>query len=417
MHVFHYENTDFFVEGVSLAAIADAVGTPFYVYSQKHLTEQLNAVEDALSSVPHLTCLALKANNNPEVLRLFMQLGAGADVVSRGELNFALRAGISPEKVVFAGVGKRDDEMAFALEKGILAFNVESEQELDALNAVAQKLGKQAPVNIRVNPDIDPQSHPYISTGMAKNKFGIAIEKAPAVFKKAANLPGIRLLGVHSHIGSQILSVAPFVEMARSLRKLVLELRAEGITLSVIDVGGGLGVDYIQVIDDPPLETLDVKVPPTPAELFGAVLPELSDLNCRLIFEPGRFLTANAGALVTRVLFRKETSLKKFVIVDAGMNDLIRPSLYQAYHRIVPVQKAIETELEKVDVVGPICESGDFFAKDRLLNPVKRGDLLAILSAGAYGYTLSSNYNGRPRVPEVLVEGTEFRVVREREEL
>ncbi len=416
MQVFHYEDSEFFVEGVSLAEIAEAVGTPFYVYSQRHLTDQLNAVEEALGDRPHLTCFALKANNNPEVLRLFMQLGAGADVVSRGELGLALNAGIPPEKIVFAGVGKRDDEMAFALEKGILAFNVESEEELEALNAVALELGKQAPVNIRVNPNIDPQSHPYISTGMAKNKFGIAIEKSLAVFKKAAVLPGIALRGVHSHIGSQILSVAPFVESARSLRQLVLDLRKEKIVLDQIDIGGGLGVDYLQVIDRPPLEPVEVKQPPTPAELFGAILPELSDLNCRIIFEPGRFLTANAGALVTRVLFRKETSLKKFVIVDAGMNDLIRPSLYQAYHRIVPVRRANDTP-EKVDVVGPICESGDFFAKDRLLEPVKRGDLLAILSAGAYGYTLSSNYNGRPRVPEVLVNNTEFQVVREREEL
>ena len=416
MHVFHYEKSEFFVEQVSLSEIAEAVGTPFYVYSQKHLTEQLNAVEEAFGAVPHLTCFALKANNNPEVLRLFRQLGAGADVVSRGELGYALNAGIPPEKIVFAGVGKRDDEMAFALEKEILAFNVESEQELDALNAVALSLGKQAPVNIRVNPDIDPQSHPYISTGMAKNKFGIALEKAFSVFKKAATLPGIRLLGVHAHIGSQILSIDPFVESARSLRKLVLNLQAEGIILSLIDIGGGLGVDYVQVIDEPPLEPGDVRQPPTPAELLGAVLPELSDLNCRIVFEPGRFLTANAGALVTRVLFRKETSLKKFVIVDAGMNDLIRPSLYQAYHRIVPVEKKAGKP-EKVDVVGPICESGDFFAKDRLLEPVARGDLLAVLSAGAYGYTLSSNYNGRPRVPEVLVDGAEFQVVREREKL
>ncbi len=412
---FYYKDDTLFAEDVPLTEIVSRVGTPVYVYSKRHFVERLKSVEKALEGQAHMVCFALKANNNPEVLKLFARQGAGADVVSAGELAMALAAGIPPEKIVFAGVGKRNDEIAFALEKNIRAFNVESEQELEVINEIAVQMQRKAPVNIRVNPDIDPKSHPYISTGMAKNKFGIAIGKSYAVFEKAAALPGIRLLGVHSHIGSQILSVDPFVESARSLRRLVTDLKQKGITLELIDIGGGLGVDYHQVIDEPLYESLETVLPPTPEELMKAILPHLSDLGCTLIFEPGRFLTANGGILVTRVLYRKETSLKKFAIVDAGMNDLIRPSLYQAYHRIVPVEKREKRDIISLDIVGPICESGDFFAKDRPLPEVHRGDLLAILSAGAYGYTLSSTYNARPRIPEVLVDGASFAVVRERE--
>ncbi|NOY76449.1 MAG: diaminopimelate decarboxylase [Calditrichaeota bacterium] len=415
MRDFYYKDNTLFAEDVPLTEIVSKVGTPVYVYSKRHFIERLRSVEKAFGGQEHLTCFALKANNNPEVLKLFAREGAGADVVSAGELAMALAAGIPPEKIVFAGVGKRNDEIAFALEKSIRAFNVESEQELEVINEIAGQVQRKAPVNIRVNPDIDPKSHPYISTGMAKNKFGIAIGKSYAVFEKAAALPNIRLLGVHSHIGSQILSVDPFVESARSLRKLVTDLKQAGIALTVIDMGGGLGVDYNRVIDEPLYEPREPAEPPTPADLMRAILPHLSDLGCTLIFEPGRFLTANGGVLLTRVLYRKETSLKKFAIVDAGMNDLIRPSLYQAYHRIVPVEKRPEREMMSLDIVGPICESGDFFAKDRPLPEVRRGDLLAILSAGAYGYTLSSTYNGRPRIPEVLVDGASFTVVRERE--
>ncbi len=412
---FYYKDNTLFAEDVPLTKIASRVGTPAYVYSKQHFIERFQSINKAFKNQPHMVCFALKANNNPEVLKLFARQGAGADVVSAGELAMALAAGIPPEKIVFAGVGKRDDEIAFALEKNILAFNVESEQELEVISDIAVRMQRKAPVNIRVNPDIDPKSHPYISTGMAKNKFGIALEKSYAVFEKAAALPGIRLLGVHSHIGSQILSVDPFVESARSLRRLVENLKKRGIVLEIIDIGGGLGVDYKQVIDEPPYESLEIVMPPTPGELMNVILPHLSDLGCKIIFEPGRFLTANGGILLTRVLYRKETSLKKFAIVDAGMNDLIRPSLYQAYHRIVPVEKRGNRDVISLDIVGPICESGDFFAKDRLIPEVRRGDLLAILSAGAYGYTLSSNYNGRPRIPEVLVDAASFKVVRGRE--
>ncbi len=412
---FYYKGELLFAEGVSLTEIASKTGTPVYVYSKQHFVNQFQSIQSAFGDQPHLVCFALKANNNPEVLKLFAEMGSGADVVSAGELAMALASGIPSDKIVFAGVGKRNDEIAFALEKNILAFNVESQQELEVINEIALQMEKKAPVNIRVNPDIDPQSHPYISTGMAKNKFGIAIQKSNVVFEKAAALPGINLLGVHSHIGSQILSIDPFVESARSLRRLVLDLQKKGISLRVIDIGGGLGVDYNQVIDEPSYESLEAMVPPTPNELMNAVMPELNDLGCKIIFEPGRFLTANGGILLTKVLYRKETSLKKFAVVDSGMNDLIRPSLYNAYHRIVPVQKNPERKIVALDIVGPICESGDFFAKDRPLPEVRRDDLLAILSAGAYGYTLSSNYNGRPRLPEVLVDGTSFSVARERE--
>jgi len=412
---FYYKDDILFAEDVPLTEIVSKVGTPVYVYSKRHFIERLQSIEKAFENQAHMVCFALKANNNPEVLRLFAGQGSGADVVSAGELAMALTAGIPPEKIVFAGVGKRNDEIAFALEKNIRAFNVESEEELEIINEIAIHMKRKAPVNIRVNPDIDPKSHPYVSTGMAKNKFGIAMGKSYAVFEKAAALPGIRLLGVHSHIGSQILSVDPFEESARSLRRLVTDLRQKGILLKIIDIGGGLGVDYYQVIDEPPYEPLEAAVPPTPGELMNAVLPYLSDLGCTVIFEPGRFLTANGGILLTRVLYRKETSLKKFAIVDSGMNDLIRPSLYQAYHRIVPVEKRQKRDIISLNIVGPICESGDFFAKDRLLPEVHRGDLLAILSAGAYGYTLSSNYNARPRIPEVLVDGTSFAIIRERE--
>ena len=415
MNSFYYQGNRLFAEKVSLEYVASKVGTPAYVYSKAHFVDRFLKIEEAFGHQPHGVCLAMKANNNPAVLRLFAELGAGADVVSRGELTMALKAGMAPQKIVFAGVGKRDDEIAFALGKDILAFNVESEQELEVINRIALQMKRKAPVNIRVNPDINSRSHPYISTGMSKNKFGIAIGKSEKVFEKAAALPGIRLLGVHSHIGSQILSVNPFVESARSLRRLVLNLQKKGIRPELIDIGGGLGVDYIQVIDEPPYEAIEIEMPPTPKELMQNVLPVLGDLGCRIIFEPGRFLTANGGVLLTRVLYRKETEQKKFAIVDAGMNDLIRPSLYGAYHRIVPVQKNPAQKRTTLDVVGPICESGDFFAKDRPLPDIQRGDLLAVLSAGAYAYTLASVYNGRPRAPEVLVDAGSFSVVRARE--
>ncbi|MBI4716165.1 MAG: diaminopimelate decarboxylase [Nitrospirae bacterium] len=402
MHDFQTSNGEMTCEQVPVRKIAEAVGTPFYLYSEKTLRRHFKAVDTAFNGVPHRICYAVKANPNLSILRIFAQEGGGADVVSGGELFTALKAGISPEKIVFAGVGKMEDELAYALESGILMFNVESLQELETLDRIAGRLGKKAPVALRVNPDVDPLTHPYIATGLKKSKFGMEPGKALEAYQRAAALPNLEVVGIHKHIGSQITTVRPFVEALEKLLLLVRTLRESGIRIRHIEIGGGLGIPYAG------------ETPPHPRELGEAIVPMVADLGCNLILEPGRVLVGNAGILITRVLGVKTTPVKNFVIVDAGMNDLLRPSLYDAYHEILPVKEKTAGAIE-ADVVGPICESGDFLAKDRKLPEPAPGDLLAVMSAGAYGFAMASNYNSRPRAAEVLVSGDNFFVIRRRE--
>jgi diaminopimelate decarboxylase len=402
MNDFLHKRGRLYCEGVAIEEVAEAVGTPFYLYSQKTLIRQVTAYRKAFASVPHLVAYAMKANSNLAVLSLFAKAGSGADVVSEGELHRARAAGIDPKKIVFAGVGKTKAEMRAALQAGILMFNVESEQELVALDEVAKEVGIAAPVALRVNPDINPKTHPYISTGMKKSKFGIDISRAIEQYKLTGRLSHIRVVGIHSHIGSQLTQVKPFVDALKRVARLIDQLRAEGFTIENWDIGGGLGIVY------------DDETPPLPKALAEAILPLLVQSGCRIILEPGRSLVGNAGILVTRVIYTKEGAAKNFVVVDAGMNDLIRPSLYSAYHEIVPVVKRRRPE-QVVDVVGPVCESGDFLAQDRKMPKAEQDELLAVMSAGAYGFAMSSNYNARPRPPEVLVRGEKWTIIRQRE--
>jgi len=404
MSDFHYRRGQLYCEAVPLSAIAEAVGTPCYIYSHGLLKHHFLGYQHAFSAVPHLTAFAMKANSNLAILRLFSNLGGGADIVSEGELHRAQTAGIAPERIVFAGVGKTRGEMAAALRAGILMFNIESAQEMTTLDDVARDVGIQAPVALRVNPDINPRTHPYISTGLKQSKFGIEIAQAVVQYKLAARLRHIRVVGIHSHIGSQLTSIRPFVDALKRVSALIAKLRAEGLSIEQWDIGGGLGIPY------------GVEAPPQPAELAAAILPLLQKSGCRIILEPGRSLVGNAGILLTRVLYTKEGEAKNFVIADAGMNDLIRPSLYEAHHEILPVTKR-RRAVRTVDVVGPICESGDFLAQDRAMPEARAGELLAVMSAGAYGFSMASNYNARPRPPEILVNGATFDIVRRRETL
>jgi diaminopimelate decarboxylase len=402
MHHFHYREGRLFAEDIPLEEIAHDVGTPFYCYSCATLERHFHAFEEPLKGMPHLVCFSVKSNANLAVLRVFLNQGAGLDVVSGGELYRALKAGADPKKIVFAGVGKTGRELGEALEAGILLFNVESEQELRTLNQVAGQVGVRAPVALRVNPDIDPQTHPYISTGLRKNKFGIEIDQSVEVYRQAKALEHLDPVGVHFHIGSQILEVQPFVDTLNRVKGLVKKLREESMAIDYVDLGGGLGITY------------EKEVPPAPSEYAEALIRTLEGLDCTLVFEPGRVLVGNAGIMVARVLYIKRGLEKTFVVVDAGMNDCIRPSLYGAYQAVWPV---LQREGERVsgDVVGPICESGDFLARDRLLPPLEPGDLIAVMSAGAYCFTMASNYNSRPRPAEVLVKGADHWVVHERE--
>lgn len=402
MNFFQYRNDELHAEEVPIARIAAEVGTPCYLYSLATLRRHYRVFDEAFRAVPHVICYSMKANSNLAVVRAFACEGSGFDIVSGGELQRALRAGADPRKIVFSGVGKTREEMASALREGILAFNVESPEELDALDAVAASVGRKAPVALRVNPDVDPRTHPYISTGMKKNKFGIDIRAALDEYEHARRLPHVEVVGVDCHIGSQLTEVAPFADALARVRELVLELRRRGFVLHILDFGGGLGITYNE------------ETPPEPHEYAAAVLHGLGGLDLTLLLEPGRVLVGNAGILVTRVLYRKNAEAKKFVIVDAAMNDLIRPSLYGAYQQIEPVVRS-ERPTAVVDVVGPICESGDFLARDRELPEVGPGDLLAVRGAGAYGFAMASNYNTRPRAAEVLVDGERFSVVRQRE--
>jgi diaminopimelate decarboxylase len=394
---------ELYCEDVPVARLAREVGTPLYVYSRAALVNRFQAFAEAFAGVPHLVCFAMKANGNLATLRLFASLGGGADVVSGGELFRALKAEVPPARIVFAGVGKSRDEIAYALKSDILMFNVESVPELHLVNAVAGEMGARARVALRVNPNVDPKTHPYISTGLQQNKFGIDIGQAEEAFALTRSLRHVEVVGVHQHIGSQITEVEPFVDAIGRVAELMRGLRARGYGIRYLDIGGGLGITYHD------------ETPPIPREMAQAVLPIIRDLGCTVVMEPGRFLVGNAGILVTRVLYVKPTPAKNFVIVDAGMNDLARPSLYNAYHAIQPVRPRPRNGTMVADVVGPICESGDFLAKDRELPAAEPGDLLAVMSAGAYGFSMSSNYNARPRPAEVLVGGDRYAVIRNRE--
>jgi len=401
MDAFSVRDGQLFAEDVPLSAIAERFGTPTYVYSRAHLTRQYRAYADALAGVPHRVCFAVKANSNLAVLNVLARLGAGFDIVSRGELERVLAAGGDPSKVVFSGVGKTRDDMRRALQVGVHCFNVESEVELDRLQAVAAELGVRAPVSLRVNPDVDAQTHPYIATGLKENKFGIAIDAAEAVYARAAQQPNLNVIGVDCHIGSQLTSLEPFLDALDRLLALVDRLAERGIAIHHLDLGGGLGVRYRD------------ETPPEPAEYIRALRERLGDRPLALVFEPGRNIAANAGVLLTRVEYLKHTPDKDFAIVDAAMNDLIRPALYQAWMDVTPVV-ARDGEARTYDLVGPICETGDFLAKERSL-ALEEGDLLAVRSAGAYGFVMSSNYNTRGRAAEVLVDGSAAHLVRRRE--
>ncbi len=401
---FGYRGNEFYCEEVPIAKVAREIGTPCYVYSYRALIDGYRALDDAFAGLPHLICYGMKANSNLAILRIFLNEGGGLDIVSGGELYRALRAGAEPQKVVFAGVGKSDEEIEAALHADILLFNVESPQELQAIETVAAKLGKRARVALRVNPDVDPKTHPYISTGLRQSKFGIPIQDARRIYRDMRSLRNIDPLAVHAHIGSQITQVAPFLESVSKIALLVNALRNDGFDIRYLDIGGGLGIRYKD------------EGPPLPTEYAHTLQPILKELGCTVLLEPGRFLVGNAGILVTKVLYTKANEAKKFLIVDGAMNDLIRPSLYNAYHEIVPIARPSNGRSEvTLDVVGPICESGDFLAKERVLPWCQPGDLLAVQSAGAYGFVMASNYNSRPRAAEVLVKGDEFSIIRARE--
>ncbi len=402
MHDFKYIKSELYAEDVPVREIARKVGTPLYIYSQNTLLRHLKAYQDAFDDSSHIICYALKANSNPAVLRLLAKNGCGADVVSGGELHLARKAGIPAHKIVYAGVGKKEDEIVQALKARILMFNIESSDEMAAINEIAGRLNKKAPIALRVNPDIDPETHPYISTGLRESKFGIPIENALEHYKLARKLPHLEILGIHKHIGSQITSIQPFIDSFKKVLFLAQTLKSNGIEIRHLDMGGGLGIPYSN------------EHPPHPAELSRAVLPLLKGNNFNLILEPGRSIAGNAGIFVSTVLYLKKHPEKEFVIVDGGMNDLLRPSLYNAFHSVQPVKKN-KRRKSLADIVGPICESGDFLAKNRELNHLSRGDLIAVMSSGAYGFTMSSNYNSRPRAAEVMVKGKEFYVVRARE--
>ena len=408
MNHFVSKNGELFCEQVAVADIAREVGTPFYLYSKATLTRHFQAFDSAFAGIEHLTCFAVKACSNIGILNLFAGLGGGADIVSGGELYRALKAGVDSQRIIYSGVGKTEQELRYALESDILLFNVESGQELERLQQVAASIGVQAPVSFRVNPDVDPKTHAYISTGLAKNKFGIPINAALDLYVRAMAMKNIAVKGVSCHIGSQLTLISPFIESLRKVKGLVERLAAKGIAIEFIDLGGGVGITY------------DKEQPPHPQEYAAAIKEELQGVQATLILEPGRVIVGNAAILVTEVQYTKSNrgvdQVKKFVVVDAAMNDLARPSLYGAYHAIVPVHEK-GAEREVVDIVGPICETGDFLAKDRELPQVEQGDLLAVMSAGAYGFSMSSNYNSRPRVAEVLVDGGSYALIRQRETL
>ncbi len=402
MDYFDYRNGRLYGEDVELASLAGKYGTPCYVYSRATIERHWRAFDNALSGQQHLVCYAVKANSNLAVLNLMVRLGSGFDIVSVGELERVLKAGGDPAKVVFSGVAKRDDEMRRALEVGIKCFNVESIAELQRLNQVAGQMGVRAPVSIRVNPDVDAMTHPYISTGLKENKFGIEIERALEVYQQAVSMTHLDVVGVDCHIGSQLTQVEPFVDALDRVLLLINELQEHGIKIKHLDVGGGLGIRYHD------------ETPPEPAAYAEAIKARLNNADIELLIEPGRAIVGNAGVLITKVEYIKQTGHKNFAIVDAAMNDLLRPSLYSAWQKIVPLQMRDDIDAAEYDIVGPVCETGDFLGKERHL-ALDTGDLLAVRSAGAYGFTMSSNYNSRPRPPELMIDGAKVHVVRRRE--
>jgi diaminopimelate decarboxylase len=402
MHHFEYRQGKLYCEDVSIETIASEVGTPFYCYSHATLSRHFRAFDSAFSEVDHLTCFSVKSCSNIAILSLFASMGAGMDIVSGGELHRALKAGVPAEKIVFSGVGKTQDELVYGLETGILMFNLESPQEMFFLNDCAARLGRRAPIAIRVNPDVDPKTHPYISTGLRENKFGIDLDISESMYAQAKEMSNLEVVGVGCHIGSQLTEVSPFLDTIKRLKLLVHRLKKQSVEIRYLDLGGGLGITYSE------------EAPPHPREYAKSLLAEIDGIDCTLIFEPGRVIVGNAGSLITRVLYTKAGPVKNFLIVDAGMNDLVRPSLYGSYHHIQPVFDQGRQPLT-VDVVGPICETGDFLARDRSLPQVEPGELLAVMSAGAYGFAMSSNYNSRPRPAEVLVSDDKFEVIRSRE--
>jgi diaminopimelate decarboxylase len=403
MHHFNYRDNELYCEDVAIQKIAEKIGTPFYLYSHATLKRHYTAFDDAFKGVDRLVCYSAKANASLAILKLMKHLGSGLDIVSGGELYRGLRAGFSPDRIVYSGVGKRIDEIDYALNSGVLMFNVESFEELKLINKRAGILKCKAPVAIRVNPDVDPKTHPYISTGLKKNKFGIDALGALEGYKYAKTLKNIRIIGIDCHIGSQITEVQPFADALKSLINLLGELMKLGIEIKFLDMGGGLGITY------------EDETPPQLGEYARAIVDALEPTALKLILEPGRVIVGNAGILITRALYRKFGAAKNFIIVDAGMNDLMRPALYQAYHAIQPVVLSDQEELV-ADVVGPICESSDFLAQDRRITAVENGSLLAVMSAGAYSFAMASNYCSRPKVAEVMVSGGQYQVIRKRQE-
>ena len=404
MDYFHYQSDELFAEGVALSDVAKEFGTPSYVYSRATVERHWLAFDEAFSSLPHCVCYAVKANSNIAILNVLARLGSGFDIVSGGELTRVLAAGGRADKIVFSGVGKTVTEINFALQEGIRCFNVESISELLRINKVASELNCKAPVSIRVNPDVDAQTHPYISTGLKENKFGIAIDEAEEAYLQAKEMTHINIIGVDCHIGSQLTTVEPFVDALQRILTLIDRLTELGIHLSHLDIGGGLGITYKE------------EVPPTPGEYAEALTGLLIDRKLEILMEPGRAIVGNAGVLLTRVEYLKATEDRQFAIVDAGMNDLLRPALYQSWQAIQSVKIHHNITHQKYDIVGPVCETGDFLGKDRVL-ALQENDLLAVKSAGAYGFTMSSNYNSRPRAAEIMIDGENMHCIRERETL
>lgn len=402
MHHFQYKNNELCCESVSVTKIAEEVGTPFYLYSHATLKRHFESFNSAFEGMDRLVCFSAKANTNLAILHMFAGMGSGLDIVSGGELYRGLEAGFTPDKIVYSGVGKKIDEIDYAISSKILMFNVESLEELELIDSRAKTLNVTAPIALRVNPDVDPKTHPYISTGLKKNKFGIESDAALDAYKAAMEMKNIRIIGIDCHIGSQITQVGPFEDALTKLKSLAATLKELGIVVKYLDMGGGLGITYSD------------ESPPHPVEYAKALVNSLKETSLTLILEPGRVIVGNAGILVTRVLYRKSGQIKEFAIVDAAMNDLMRPTLYKAYHAIEPVKK-VKNDTIIADVVGPICETGDFLALDRQITDVQKGDLLAVMSAGAYGFSMSSNYCSRPRAAEVMVFGDRFEVIRRRE--
>ncbi len=421
MHHFAYRDGVLHCEGVSLQSLADRFGTPAYVYSCATISGNYRRLDAALAGLDHQICYAMKANSNLSILRLLAGEGAGFDIVSAGELFRVLQAGGKAGDCTFAGVGKTRDEISYAIEQGIYSFNVESEEELVRINEVAGQLGRKAPVAVRVNPDVDAKTHKFISTGKSQNKFGIGLDRAEQVYEQASRLPNLVIRGVQTHIGSQILDSNPFAEAAEKLVSLVRRLKEKHTSLEFFSFGGGLGIVYNPAFAsgsgewwEAPSEERRI----TPEEYARAIVPILAPLGIRILFEPGRFLVGNAGALITEVQYEKRTPAKTFFIVDAGMNDLIRPALYEGYHEVIPLcETTAAAPLSPADIVGPVCESGDFFAQDRPLPRLSSGDRIALMSSGAYGFVMSSNYNSRPLLPEILVSGDSAELVRERQSM